>query len=121
MSGSLLDGDTVHFQKQMVKSYSSGSQVAKLVLVNAQGYAEGTGKMATFPRFLAYAGVTLLTRAFFVCWTSSCLFGSCDILHASSYVVYSSLLDPSQLFLCFALIHVCVCMFLVKLAFSINR
>ncbi|KAI5074508.1 hypothetical protein GOP47_0010469 [Adiantum capillus-veneris] len=34
--------------------------VSKLVLVNAQGYAEGTGKMATFPKFLAYAAVSVL-------------------------------------------------------------
>lgn len=34
--------------------------VSKLVLINAQGYAEGTGKMASFPRFLAYAGVSVL-------------------------------------------------------------
>ena len=44
--------------KVNVETYTSGLQVSKLVLVNAQGYAEGTGKMATFPRFLAYAGVT---------------------------------------------------------------
>eukprot|EP00250_Pteridium_aquilinum_P033308 c5429_g1_i1 orf=95-1186(+) len=34
--------------------------VSKLVLLNAQGYAEGTGKMATFPKFIAYAGVSVL-------------------------------------------------------------
>lgn len=34
--------------------------VSKLVLIDAQGYAEGTGKMASFPTFLAYAGVSVL-------------------------------------------------------------
>ncbi|KAL3680082.1 hypothetical protein R1sor_023038 [Riccia sorocarpa] len=34
--------------------------VEKLVLVDAQGFAEGVGNMATFPKFLAYAGIALL-------------------------------------------------------------
>lgn len=34
--------------------------VSKLVLINAQVYTEGTGRMATVPRFLAYAGVSVL-------------------------------------------------------------
>ncbi|MCO5606169.1 hypothetical protein L7F22_060356 [Adiantum nelumboides] len=34
--------------------------VSKLVLVNAQGYAKGTGRKANFPKFMAYAGVFLL-------------------------------------------------------------
>lgn len=34
--------------------------VAKLVLVSAQGYTEGVGEMATFPKLLAYMGVALL-------------------------------------------------------------
>ncbi|MCO5596601.1 hypothetical protein L7F22_050667 [Adiantum nelumboides] len=32
-------------------------KVSKLVLVNAQGYAKGTGRKANFPKFMAYAGV----------------------------------------------------------------
>ncbi|KAH7366232.1 hypothetical protein KP509_18G069200 [Ceratopteris richardii] len=38
--------------------------VSKLVLINAQCYAEGTGKMATFPKLLAYAGVSILKSVF---------------------------------------------------------
>lgn len=34
--------------------------VAKLVLVDAQGYTEGVGEMATLPKLLAYIGVALL-------------------------------------------------------------
>lgn len=34
--------------------------VSKLVLINAQGYAEGTGKMATIPKVFAYAAVSVL-------------------------------------------------------------
>lgn len=37
--------------------------VSKLVLVNAQGYAKGTGRKAEFPKFMAYAGVYLLKNA----------------------------------------------------------
>lgn len=35
-------------------------QVEKLVLIDASVYAEGTGKMSTLPRVLAYAGVGYL-------------------------------------------------------------
>ncbi|KAL2612992.1 hypothetical protein R1flu_024684 [Riccia fluitans] len=34
--------------------------VEKLVLIDAQGFAEGVGNMATFPKLLAYAGIALL-------------------------------------------------------------
>lgn len=34
--------------------------VSSLVLIDASVYAEGTGNMAKFPKFLAYAGVSLL-------------------------------------------------------------
>ncbi|BBN17429.1 hypothetical protein MPTK1_7g14470 [Marchantia polymorpha subsp. ruderalis] len=34
--------------------------VAKLVLIDAQGFAEGVGNMATIPKFMAYAGIALL-------------------------------------------------------------
>lgn len=34
--------------------------VSSLVLIDASAYAEGTGNMAKFPKFLAYAGVSLL-------------------------------------------------------------
>ena len=34
-------------------------QVEKLVLIDASVYAEGTGNLATLPRIVAYAGVSL--------------------------------------------------------------
>lgn len=37
-------------------------QVEKLVLIDASVYAEGTGKMSSFPRVLAYAGVGYLLK-----------------------------------------------------------
>ena len=36
----------------------SYAQVEKLVLLDASVYAEGTEKMAKFPKFVSYAGVT---------------------------------------------------------------
>jgi pimeloyl-ACP methyl ester carboxylesterase len=77
------------FKSRWLNLNSSGSQVAKLVLVNAQGYAEGTGKMATFPRFLAYAGVTFLTRAVFLCVGLLAVYLVVVVFYASSYVVYT--------------------------------
>lgn len=51
-------------------------QVAKLVLVDAQGYTEGVGEMATMPKLLAYLGVLSWTyiaiHVFHNC-QSSCL------------------------------------------------
>jgi len=38
---------------------SSSFQVEKLVLIGASVYAEGTGKLATLPRAVAYAGVNI--------------------------------------------------------------
>lgn len=41
--------------------YSLLFQVQKLVLIDASVYTEGTGNLATLPKWLAYAGVSLLT------------------------------------------------------------
>lgn len=41
-------------------SFSLLFQVEKLVLIDASVYTEGTGNMANFPKWLAYAGVSLL-------------------------------------------------------------
>jgi len=38
---------------------SSSFQVDKLVLIGASVYAEGTGKLTTLPRAVAYAGVNI--------------------------------------------------------------
>jgi hypothetical protein len=40
-------------------------QVAKLVLVDAQGYTEGVGEMATLPKLLAYTGVSTTVHSVF--------------------------------------------------------
>ncbi|KAH7440337.1 hypothetical protein KP509_04G102800 [Ceratopteris richardii] len=45
--------------------------VFKLVLVNAQGYAKGTGNKARLPKFFAYAGVSLLKNVLLRTYASS--------------------------------------------------
>lgn len=40
--------------------YSLLFQVEKLVLIDASVYTEGTGNLSTLPKWLAYAGVSLL-------------------------------------------------------------
>eukprot|EP00249_Psilotum_nudum_P008605 c21399_g1_i1 orf=98-1270(+) len=60
--------------------------VLKLVLVNAQGYAEGTGKMASFSKFLAYAGVGRL-HCFMPGWSDATV----DFMLSGGYNVASQI------------------------------